>query len=105
MDHFFFSCSMEKLIWSLLRCSFDLASIPVNLHDCFGRWIRTFLKCEKQLVLVGISALFWSIWRCRNDVIFNCKNHCDPMTIVRLLCNWIIEWPVLQKKKNQRKKH
>lgn len=54
VDHLFLSCSIAKLIWSLLRCAFDIASIPVSLHDCFSIWIKTFPKCEKQLVLVGI---------------------------------------------------
>lgn len=96
IDHLFFTCSVARLIWSLLKCAFDLNSIPLNLNDCFDRWIKTFPKLDKRLVLVGVSALFWSIWKCRNDIVFNRRKFCDPMVIVKLMCTWINDWAVLQ---------
>uniref|UniRef100_A0A453C404 Reverse transcriptase zinc-binding domain-containing protein n=1 Tax=Aegilops tauschii subsp. strangulata TaxID=200361 RepID=A0A453C404_AEGTS len=52
----------------------------------------------KKFVLVRISALFWSIWKCRNDIIFRDKKINDPMTLIKLTCNWIVDWSVLQRK-------
>jgi hypothetical protein len=30
---------------------------------------------EKHLILVGVAAMFWSIWLCRNDIVFAKKIH------------------------------
>ena len=53
-------------------------------------------------MLVGMSAILW-IWRCRNDIIFRDKMITDPMKLVKLTCNWIVDWVVLQKKKPRTK--
>ena len=37
----------------------------------FGNWLNGVDKQSKALIRVGVSALCWSIWRCRNDFIFN----------------------------------
>lgn len=96
IDHLFFQCSAARLVWSLLKCAFDLNSTPINLDDCFSRWIKTFPKQDKILVLVGVSAMFWSLWKCRNDMCFNRRVNCDPRTSVKLMCSWIFDWSVLQ---------
>ena len=49
-------------------------------------------------MLVGMSAILWAIWKCRNDIIFRNKLINDPMKLVKLTCNWIVDWAVLQRK-------
>lgn len=78
---------------------FDLNSTPLNLKDCFDRWIKTFQKHDKKLVLVGVSAPFLSFWKCRNDR----KKLCDPMMLLKLMCNWINDWSMLQIKDREAK--
>lgn len=90
IDHLFFSCSVAKTIWALVRCAFDLKSTPTDLSDCFGIW---FQEDSKKLIMVGVSALLWAIWRCRNNIVFS-----DPMGVVKMMCGWISDWAVLQKR-------
>lgn len=90
INHLFFQCSVANLVWSLLKCTFSLNSTLTALNDCFGIWIGSFLKNEKKLVLVGVSVVFWSIWRCNNDVIFEEKKLInDPIILIKLICYWI----------------
>lgn len=93
---FFLLFCCYRLIWNLIRWALDLRSIPVDLTDCFGRWIKSFPKEDKKLTLVGTSALLWAIWKCRNDIIFDRKKMNDPMGLIKLMCNWISDWAVLQ---------
>jgi len=69
IDHLFFECSMAKLIWALFRCSFALHSTPTSLSDCFGPWLGSFSKIDRNLVMVGVFAMLWSIWKVINDLI------------------------------------
>jgi len=37
----------------------------------FGGWLSNQNKRIRNLIWVGVAAIYWAIWRCRNDVIFN----------------------------------
>lgn len=102
VNHFLFTCSVASLMWSLLQCTFGLRKTPASIEECLGTWIKSFLKEDKKLVLVGISALFWTLWKCRNGVIFDNKFFTDPMTLIKLMCRWILDWSILQIKEQNR---
>lgn len=95
IDHLFFSCSVARLIWSLVGCAFDLKLIPKDLNDCFGNWLNKFNKNDKKMVLTGTFDLLWAIWNSRNDIVFGRKNINDPIGIVKRICYWIADWAVL----------
>jgi hypothetical protein len=63
VDHLFMSCSVTRLIWSILQCASDFRLIPNNVSDLFG-WLSGFNKEKKKLVIVGIAAktLFQILW-------------------------------------------
>ena len=94
---------MCVLVWTLIKCAFDLRCCPTNLNDYLGGWLKTFKKPEKKIVLVGSSTIFPALWKRRNDIIFRSKKIYDPMTFIRLMCNWIVHWSVLQRKKPEQK--
>ena len=37
----------------------------------FGNWLSNQNKKIRNLIWVGVAAMLWAIWRCRNDVVFN----------------------------------
>jgi hypothetical protein len=37
----------------------------------FGSWLTNQNKMIRNFIWVGVAAMFWAIWRCRNDVVFN----------------------------------
>ena len=61
IDHLFFSCSIARLIRSLVGCAFDLKKFPKDMDNCFGNWLKNFSKNDKKIVLIGTSALIWDI--------------------------------------------
>lgn len=84
IEHLFFHYSFARIIWSLFKCAFDLRKIPKNLDGCFGRWIRSFPKENKKLVLVGVAALFWTTWKCRNNIAFERKLLINSIVQIKL---------------------
>ena len=103
IDHLFFSCSAASFLWSLVRCVCGFKTVPSNVKDCFGEWIRKFNKDDKKMVLVGISALLWAIWKSRNAIVFENKRINDPLYIVKLMCRWLTDWSIMQIKESSRK--
>ncbi|PNT67221.1 hypothetical protein BRADI_3g22914v3, partial [Brachypodium distachyon] len=50
-------------------------------------------KNLRPLILVGAATVFWSIWLCRNDIVFDRKKVHSCM----LLCtDWLRLWALLQ---------
>lgn len=103
IDHLFFTCSAARLVWTLLKCAFNLSATPDSLNGCFGNWIKSFSRIDKKLMLVGIVAMFWTLRKCRNDTIFERKKIHDPMDVIKLMCHWTSDWSILQIKKQDQK--
>ena len=36
-----------------------------------GNWLQKFNAQEVFTILTGAAALYWEIWRCRNNIIFD----------------------------------
>jgi hypothetical protein len=36
----------------------------------FGTWLNNQHKDYKPLIWVGVAAIFWAIWKCRNGIVF-----------------------------------
>ena len=49
-------------------------------------------------MLVGAAALFWAIWRCRNDIIFKKTMYSSFMHAVFRGIYWLRLWAQLQRK-------
>lgn len=62
---------MAKLLWNIVKCTFDLHNIQDNTNELFNTWLKKFHKKEKDLITVGVSAIFWAIWKLRNGVVFD----------------------------------
>ena len=39
IEHLFISCSVAKLMWSILCCAFNFVRKPNSVHDLFGAWL------------------------------------------------------------------
>jgi hypothetical protein len=39
----------------------------------FGNWLNGVQKQTKAQIRVGVCALVWAIWNCRNDMVFTKK--------------------------------
>jgi hypothetical protein len=70
VEHLFIRCPFAKLVWQVIGFTFNIPP-PTNIKNLFGRWLNGIEKKIKERIRVGVCALIWAIWNCRNDVIFN----------------------------------
>lgn len=96
VDHIFLQCPVAKFLWCEIQ-------IPSNMNVLLTSWLSSLGKIRKRKIYVGIFALMWSIWTCRNDMCFECKRTIDPFVILYKSCRLIESWSIVQKKEeNQR---
>jgi hypothetical protein len=72
IQHIFFDCYLAKTIWRIIYFALKIDQ-PVNINHIIGDWESNKGCTHKKLLLPGVAALFWSIWLCRNDAVFNHK--------------------------------
>jgi hypothetical protein len=53
-------------------------------------------KKDKKHIRVGVCAVLWSIWKVRNNYIFNKTSFSSFLQIIPLATHWIHMWSYLQ---------
>jgi hypothetical protein len=61
----------------------------------FGNWLNGIPKADKARIRIGVSALCWSIWTCRNKIIFNKQKDTNFLQVICLAAHWIHLWSYL----------
>jgi hypothetical protein len=74
---------------------------PTNIINMFGNWLNGVPKEIKDRICIGVSALCWSIWTCRNNIIFNNQNDTFFLQVLRLTVHWIMLWSYLLPKEQR----
>ena len=70
VDHLFIRCPFARLVWCVLFCAYNIPH-PTNATNLFGNWLNGVGKKTKGRIRIGVSALCWSIWNYRNNLVSN----------------------------------
>ena len=63
----------------------------------FGTWLTNQHKKTRNLIWVGVAAVCWAIWRCRNDTIFNKIKVNSILQVIFRETYWLRFWAQLQR--------
>jgi hypothetical protein len=94
IDHLFISCSFSRLVWRVVHFTFNIPP-PANITNLFGNWLNGIGKKTKALIRVGVCALVWAIWNCRNDVVFNRVSKPNFLQVIHRAASSIHMWSYL----------
>jgi hypothetical protein len=61
----------------------------------FSNWLNGIDKDTKARIRLETCALAWSLWSCRNDIIFNKKGNAHLLQVTHMATHWIHEWSYL----------
>ena len=68
---------------------------PKNIKNLFGKWLNGVDKLVKVRIRIGVCALLWAIWNCRNDVVFNKAGSSQFLQAIHRTTYWISMWSYL----------
>ena len=70
IKHLFFGCPLARVLWRTVQIAFNITP-PNSVSTLFGTWFVGIESATARHIRVGICALLWAIWNCRNDLAFN----------------------------------
>ena len=73
---------------------FDIG-LYANIANLFGTWLNGIDKVTKARIRIGVAAILWTIWNCRNDIIFNNKFSTHYLQVIHQACSSIHLWSFL----------
>ena len=69
IKHLFFDCPLARVFWHTVHIDFNITSS--NSVMLFETWLVGIESETARHIRVGVCALLWAIWNCRNDLAFN----------------------------------
>ena len=96
IQHLFISCPFATLIWRTVHVAYNLPP-PTSIPNLFGNWLVGINKILKGHIRVGVCALLWAIWNCRNDRVFNRSRSINFLQVIFRATASIRMWSSLQR--------
>jgi hypothetical protein len=99
INHLFFQCRFARSIWSAIQVASNLYP-PSSVSNIFGNWLHGIDIRDRIHIRVGAIALLWSLWLCRNKMVFESKMS-TPMQVIFHCARLLQEWSALQRQEYQ----
>jgi hypothetical protein len=94
IQHLFIDCPLAKMIWRFILYETNFSQ-PRSINHMFGNWLKNQHKDFKHLVWVGIAAICWAIWKCRNDIVFKKTKFNSILQVIFRGAYWLRFWAQL----------
>ena len=92
--HLFLDCPMAKILWRSVQIAFNI-NPPGSINMIFGTWLQGIDPVIAKHIRVGVCALLWAIWMCRNDLVFNRTTNIHFLLIIFRATTLIRMWSLL----------
>jgi zinc-binding in reverse transcriptase len=86
MDHLFVQCEFVRQIWFWMGICQDLSIYWYNLEDVLT-YAQSPPRKERTAFLTVLSAVCWSMWKYRNNIIFKDKQGNTIRNLIILICS------------------
>ena len=94
IQHLFLECPLAKLLWRTIHIAFNI-NPPVDIDSLFRTWLAGVEHTIAARIQIGICALLWAIWNCRNDFILNRQYNLNFLRVIFRATAWIRTWSLL----------
>lgn len=102
IDHLFLHCTLARFCWNVIRCAFDLPSLPNTVEEIWTAWLPSFAGKNRKLAMVGVAGLVWVVWNTRNDACFRNVRLTSPFGVIKRFCYFLNLWSLMQTKERNR---
>jgi zinc-binding in reverse transcriptase len=100
VDHLFVQCEFVRKVWFWMGICQDLSIYWHNMDDVLI-YAQSLPRKERNAFLTVLSAVCWSMWQCRNTIIFKHKQCRSIRNLIILICSFLNYWSGLFKSEEQ----
>ena len=100
IQHLFFDCHVARFVWNAVYVVFGIQP-PTSMSFLLGSWLGNFSRKLQKHILVGASALCWTIWLSRNDVVFQKTIPNSYLQVIFRGIYWARCWSQLSKEEEK----
>jgi hypothetical protein len=101
LDHLFFNCPISQLLWVWVRISMRWGQRPISLTNYQDMMDYGEVDRSKSVNLFIIASISWSVWKTRNDWVFNNNLIKSPKSVAYMALGFMKQWKILLKTKEQ----
>ena len=94
IKHLFLDCPMAKVLWRTVHIAFNITP-PNNINTLFGTWLDGIEPQTARYIRVGVCALLWAVWNCRNDLVCNRTTNTHFLQVIFRATTLIRMWSLL----------
>jgi hypothetical protein len=98
-DHILFQCPVAVFLWTFLREYLGWDVSPVSCDSFFREIVERCRGKKHQVTLFLCAGVLWTIWKTRNDVVFNKKMLSSPTALIYKVITLVKTWSPLLKPK------
>ena len=99
IQHLILDCPYARLVWRIIFFATGLTP-PKSIRHMFNSWLSNQSKKIRRVIWVGVAAICWAIWRCRNDLIFNKIKVNSVLQVIFRGTYWFRFWAQLQREEH-----
>ena len=98
--HIFFSCSLARFGWSVVRQLLGCSWSPANFPQ-FHANLQSVLGHRRKVCWIVVSLLFWALWLVRNKLSIEHKVLRHPADLIFKMLMFLQFWARLSKEREQ----
>ena len=98
-DHILFQCPIAVFLWSFFRECLSWPLSPTSCSSLFLEILTKYRGKRQQVTLFLCACALWTIWKARNDVVFNKKTMTSSVAIIYKTLMLVKSWRPLLKPK------
>ena len=102
-NYLFFNCNIAPVIWLWVRISLRWNMRPISINNFQEMMGIGGVIQENLLALVILAAVAWSLWKFRNDWVFNNVLIKSSKSIAYKVVGFLTQWKKMQKEKEKDK--
>ena len=87
---------MAKFIWNVVVVTFGIAP-PSSITNMLGPWLMGFNLRSRKWMIIGATAMCWTIWLSRNEVVFQRSSPNSYLQVLFRVTYWARLWLQLSK--------